>query len=407
MLKRKFDPQKRYRVLLYLRMSSDQQNPRSPEQQQETIMATIRRMNLPWIVVKVYVDRGISGRLLAKREQFQAMLSDIRTKKIRPDLIIVDTFERFGRTEDVGLIRHELERHHGCLVITADSSFADPTSISGQALTAFENLRASDNNRIKAHDVNRGKRQAVKDCHWPGGPVPLGYRLKTVLVERNGRTEVDYSTLEPDPETDWIIKNLFDRAHATGHGCTKLTQWMNACSEIPEKFKPFSEHTANEWLKSELYKGVMVWEEHATGYVDDRRVIEKNPDSEVLRVPGFCQPLVSEEVWNSIAEIRRARSRNRRVRREADEKLLAPLVVGVSLQYMLSGLVVCGHCGLSMVPSGSGEYVLKSTGESRRYVSYLCPRSSSGACHNKTRIPEAWLRDTVISLIRSRLFPTA
>lgn len=409
MLKRQFELQKKYRVVLYLRMSSDSQNPRSPEQQQETIEATIRRLNLPWVIVKIYIDRAKSGRLLNKREQFQEMLRDIRTGKVKADLIIVDTFERFGRSEDVGLIRQELERHHGCLVLTADSSFADPTSISGQALAAFENLRAVDNNRIKAHDVNRGKRQAVKDKHWPGGPIPFGYKLESILVERNGRTEVDFSILVPDPETDWIIKCLFNRAHETGHGCTTICQWMNANPKIPEKFKPFNEHTVNEWLKSEIYKGVMIWEEHATGIVDDRRVIEKNPEEMVLRVPGFCPPLVADEIWDSVAEVRRARSQKRQESRAAedgDEKLIAPLVVGVSLKYMLSGLVVCGHCGLSMIPNSSSEYTLKSTGETRRYVSYMCPRAASGACDNKTRVPEDWLRETVISLLRSRLFPT-
>jgi site-specific DNA recombinase len=408
MLRRIFDPQKRYKVVLYLRMSSDSQNPTSPEQQQATIETTIRRLNLPWDIVKIYVDRAVSGRYYGRREQFQEMLCDIRTGKVKADLILVDTFERFGRSEEAGLIRQELQRQYGCLIVTADTSFADPTSISGQALAAFENLRATDDNRIKAHNVLRGKRQAVKDKHWPGGPVPFGYKLETILIERNGRTEVDYSILVIDPETGWIITLLFSRAHETGEGCTTLTQWLNANPEIPDKYKPFNEHTINEWLKSELYKGVMVWEEHSTGVIDDRRVIEKNPESIVLRVPGFCPPLVAEDIWDSVAEVRRARSRKRgqnRAAKDGDEKLIAPLVVGVSLKYMLSGLVVCGHCDLAMIPNGSSEYTLKSTGETRRYVSYMCARSASGACNNKTRVPEDWLRDTVIMLLKSRLFP--
>lgn len=407
MIRKKFDAQKKYRVVLYLRMSSDKQNPKSPEQQLETIKSTIRQLNLPWVIVKVYIDRAVSGRYLAKREQFQAMLRDIRTGKVRADLILVDTFERFGRSEDVGPIRQELERHHGCLVLTADTSFADPTTISGKAMAAFEQMRATDDNRVKAHNVLRGKRQVVLDKHWPGGPVPFGYKLQSVLTERNGRTEVDYSILVPAPETDWIIRRLFERAHETGDGCTTLARWLNENSDIPERHKPFSEHTVNLWLKSEIYKGVMVWEENATDVVDDRRVIQKNPEDMVLRIPGFCPPLVSDEIWESVADVRRARSRKRQEGLTANEgKLLAPLVVGVSLKYMLSGLVLCDHCDLAMIPNGSSEYTLKSTGETRRYVSYMCPRAASGACVNKTRVPEEWLRETVVTLLRSRLFPT-
>ena len=45
------------------------------------------------------------------------------------------------------------------------------------------------------------------------------------------------------------------------------------------------------------------------------------------------------------------------------EKHIAPLVPGVALKYPLSGLVVCGLCGLSMSPSSSPEYTTKGTGE--------------------------------------------
>ena len=76
---------------------------------------------------------------------------------------------------------------------------------------------------------------------------------------------------------------------------------------------------------------------------------------------------------------------------------------GLALTYPLSGLVRCQHCGRSMVASGSGAYETKS-GDARRYVAYCCPGYHSGGCTNGRRIPELWLRETIMTLVRQRLF---
>ena len=91
MIKFKFDPSKPYEAVTYARMSTDAQNPCSPEQQQSEIDERLRRRKLPWTITKNYVDRGISGRYVKKRPGYQQMLRDIRSENIKPDLILVDT----------------------------------------------------------------------------------------------------------------------------------------------------------------------------------------------------------------------------------------------------------------------------------------------------------------------------
>src|SRR5262245_55415542 len=138
MLRRSFDPTKPHRYVRYLRMSSDQQNPRSPQQQGDTIKQVINRQGSRWVHVADYIDSGISGRLLAKRREFQRMLRDIRSGAVKVDLILVDTFERFGRADELAGLRQELHQRHGVLVLTGDNQFADPTSVPGKAMAAFE-----------------------------------------------------------------------------------------------------------------------------------------------------------------------------------------------------------------------------------------------------------------------------
>lgn len=409
MLKRRFDPFKPLLVLLYLRMSSEEQNPRSPRQQRDTIEATIKRLGYPWVIVQCYTDEAISGRYLRKREGFQEMLRDIRIGAAKVDAILVDTFERFGRNDELAALRQELLQQHGVLILTADSQFTDPTSSSGKALAAFEALRATEDNRIKAHQVLRGKRDAAKQGHWPGGPPPFGYKLLSMMVERNGRQEVDHCTLVPDPETAWIIQKIFHLAHVQGLGCTRLARMLNEDAIVPDKHKPFYDQTINYWLQQPIYYGELVWEEHCTAVVDDRRVIERNAPDEVLHVPNFCEPLVSQEVWDTVQQVRQERSarirRARQFRKDDDGKQIAPVAPGLALNYLVSGLVCCGHCNRSMTVCTSPAYTTKA-GETKRYASYVCPGSIVGVCPNKTRVPERWLRQTVVDLIRQRLTPT-
>src|SRR5262249_10226826 len=122
-----------------------------------------------------------------------------------------------------------------------------------------------------------------------------------------------------------------------------------------------------------------------------------------------CEPLVSREVFDAVQEIRRVRSERTRRARQAKKdnggKAIAAVTPGLALTYLLSGLVCCGHCNRSMTVSSSPAYTTKA-GATKRYASYVCPRHITGVCPNGTRVPETWLRETVVELIRQRLFPT-
>ncbi len=142
--------------------------------------------------------------------------------------------------------------------------------------------------------------------------------------------------------------------------------------------------------------------------MDDTRVVERNVEADMTRVSDFCEPLVSRELWDNVQAVRQARreslAASRQKKNGEGEKLLAPRAPGLALKYLLTGLVRCGHCGRSMTPSPSPTYITKD-GEERRYTSYVCPGYIARICPNDKRVPEEWLRTTVIAQIRARLFP--
>ena len=144
MITSKFNPDLPLRYVRYGRMSDEEQNPRSPEQQFADIDRTKRKQGREnWVHVKDYRDDGISGRYKRKRPGFREMLEAIRCGLLKIDAILVDTIERFARLEDLPAIREELRKKYGVLILTSDTGFTDPTSMVGRIYGAMEAIRAS------------------------------------------------------------------------------------------------------------------------------------------------------------------------------------------------------------------------------------------------------------------------
>jgi DNA invertase Pin-like site-specific DNA recombinase len=409
MLNRKYDPMQPYRYLRYGRMSDPKQNPRSPDQQFDTVETTRTRLSYPWVHVKTYRDDGISGRFMRKRTGLQDMLRDIEVGLVRVDLIAVDTLERLGRADEIAELRRKLLTEYGILVVTADSNFADPTGVTGQALGLVENIRATEDGRVKAHNVIRGKKDAAELKWWPGGPPPLGFTLKPVL-EESATARRMHSVLEPVPAHVAAVRLAFARADETGHGALRLARWWNECSDIPDDLKPMSPHTMGYVLSNPIYVGTLVWGANTTGIVNDTRVIEPNPDGPRVVVPDFCPPVVDRAVFERVQQLRSARSALTRSLRAGTEesgepaKLIAPQGRGMTLKYLLTGLVRCGCCRSSMRPIPSKRRT--ESGRRYEYVHYACPRAGSGACKNDRYVREDHLREAVVARLRGRLFPT-
>ena len=120
MINIRFDPRLPYKAVIYVRMSDPRQNARSPDQQIAEIKCRIELFGYPWTIVRVYRDDAISGRLVQKRKAFRKMLGDLKTGAVAADLILVDTFQRYGRAKELAAIRDDLQDLHGVILLTAN-----------------------------------------------------------------------------------------------------------------------------------------------------------------------------------------------------------------------------------------------------------------------------------------------
>ena len=158
---------------------------------------------------------------------------------------------------------------------------------------------------------------------------------------------------------------------------------MNEDPEIPEEHKPIQAPTVGYWLDNSIYVGDLLWAKHSTDVINDANVRERNAVEDMVSVPGFCEPLVSREIWDKIQAVRNARRRSRKA--VAEGKQIAALAPGLTLKYLLTGLVRCGHCGRAMAPSSSCYVTV--AGEETRKASYGCPGYPEGHAQTAGEFP--------------------
>ncbi len=405
-----YHPELPLRYLRYGRMSGEEQNPRSPDQQFDDIDRTKRKQERDhWVHVQTFRDDAISGRYKRKRPGFRAMLDGIRSGILKVDLILVDTLERFARLEELPALRDELRKKYGVLILTSDTGFADPTSAVGKVYGAIEAVRASSAAAQKAHDVLRGKIDAVMRKHWPGGPTPCGYRLAARTesnTRRNGRAvENVYHVLEIDPATVEIPRKAYQLAYENGWGRRRIAGALNADADFVRKHGKVSESLVGSIITSTTYKGRYRYNFKATDIEDDCHISQKKDPEDVIYVDDFCPAIIDLAILDKVhADCRRRSEWAVQVRgtdRRADEKQIRPIAPGLILVYPLRGLVRCGRCRAAMAPSASGS----KSKRGKRYHYFGCPRAGDGRCPNNRRIRGDWLWDVVIARLREVLFP--
>ncbi len=410
MITTKFNPDLPMRYVRYGRMSDEEQNPRSPDQQFDDIDRTKRKQGRDnWCHLKDFRDDAISGRYNRKRPGFRKMLDAIRCGLLKVNAILVDTIERFARLEDLPANRDELRKKYGVLILTSDTGFADPTSNVGRIYGAMEAIRASSAAAQKAHNVLRGKIDVVMMKRWPGGPPNCGYRLAArteTITRRNGKTvENVYHVLEPDPETVDIPRRVYRIAFDMGWGRSRITKHLNADSDFVRQFGKVSESLVGSIMTNTIYKGLYRFNFLATDIQDDCRLIRKKDADEIIYVEGFCECIVDAGIVDKVHANVQKRSETvldlRAAKKESDGKQIQPLSAGLILVYPLTGLVRCAICGAAMRPSKSGA----KSKDAACYYYYRCPCAGDGRCENKLYLRGPWLWEVVIARFREVLFP--
>lgn len=335
------------------------------------------------VIVSERVDDGYSGSNF-ERPAFQMMLEDI--KKGIVDCVIVKDLSRFGREYiDSGRYIERLFPALGVRFIAVNDGYdsLDRKEQSDEIIIPFKNLINDAYCRdisikIRSHlEVKRKKGEFI------GSFAAYGYRKK----------EDDRHRLEPDTYAAGVVQDIF-RMKLHGMSQDGIAGRLNEMGILPPaEYKAStgsSYHTGfkakekSEWtsvmvrriLTNEVYIGNLVQGRRTTPNHKVKQSYVKE-ESEWVRIEKNHEAVVSDRDFEIVQRLLSMDTRT------------AP---GNDEVYPLSGLVICGGCGMPMIRKTTR------TG-GKVYSYYICSSNKAAIGCSSHNISVAKLENTVLQLL--------
>ena len=315
-----------------------------------------RALSLGAKQVVEYADEGVSGALL-KRPGLSALRDALKAGTV--DMVIVLDPDRLARNlSHQLLITEEIEKAKARLEFV---NFEWRNTAEGQLFYAVRGAIAQfEKEKIKER-TSRGRQQKAKTGKLPLSFKPFGYDYDpaTSLLVVNGPEAI-------------VVRDMFRWLLEEGDGPNGIARRLNQLGIPSKKGGQWHRAVVRQILTNRVYTGKFYANRYDTTGLglnrhrpkDERVAASLRPEEEWIAID--VPAIIGEDVWSQAQKLLE------RARR---------LWAGTSkAEYLLSGLMVCGHCQMSM----SGHN-LKEWGKKRRV--YTCRRAyqgaPEGACNTK------------------------
>ena len=320
-------------------------------------------------IVDCYCDDGWSGTNF-NRPAFQRMIGDIEGGKV--NTVIVKDLSRFGlEYAQMGLyIEHYFEEKGVRFLSLAEN--IDSSEGLNNLVLPFTNVINSLYARQASEKTKAAHRARAKNGMFLGSRAPYGYQ----------KDPKDRHHLIVDPEAAEVVKEIF-RMFADGIGYVRMTKILRERNILnPQAYfnqnnpdyykhsdywrKPFDWHATSvrAILNNPVYLGKLTFGKTKTkGFFDKRRVPAE--ESDWIVVEHTHEPLVSQELWDTVHQMMKAR------RRENSSGHVQPF----------AGLVKCAGCGSSLNASydkKKGKYTGFSCWVYKNYGKQRCTSHAIG-----------------------------
>ena len=287
-------------------------------------------------VGECYCDDGWSGTNF-DRPNFRRMIDDIEAGKI--NMVIVKDLSRFGREyAQMGMYIEHYFEEKGVRFISVAENIDSKNGIDNLVLP-FTNVINSFYARQASSKTRAAKEARAKSGMFLGSHAPFGY-----VKDPNDRHH-----LIVDPPAAEVVREIF-KLFADGIGYVRMTKILREQGVLnPQAYfnqnnpdyyknsdywrKPYDWHATSirVILNNPVYLGKVVYgRSKQKGFFDKRR--EEVPEDEWIVTENAHEPLISQELWDTVHQMMKAR------RRENG---------GGEVQYF-AGLVKCADCGSSL-----------------------------------------------------------
>ena len=333
------------RVTFYARVSTDRYEQLNSLENQVMYFENFIKEQENWIFVEGYVDEGISGTSVKKREDFLRMVDDAKRKKF--DLILTKEISRFSRNtlDSIKYTQELLSNGVGVHFLSDNINTFQPDS--ELRLTIMSSI-AQEEIRKLSERVRFGYKRSVEKGIVPGSNNIYGY------TKNKGKLVID-------EEQAKFIRLIFETYVSENIGVHRLG------------FKLFEEYGVNNYsgkpiagtvikniIRNPKYKGYFCAHKETTvDYHDRKRKRFKRDEWIVYKDNETCHPIVSEELWDKANEILDARSKKHDQINKNNKYNKFPF----------SGLMHCHFDGATFV---RGTYQIGKGDRSRRRKFWAC-----------------------------------
>lgn len=305
------------RVTYYARVSTDK------DEQLHSLSAQVRYYTEfiqnceNWTFVNGYIDEGLSGTSVRKRENFLRMINDARAKHF--DFIVTKEISRFSRnTLDSIQFTQELLRC-GVGVLFQSDNINTLMPDAELRLTIMSSI-AQDEVRKTSERVKFGFKRAIENGVVLGSNRIWGYR------KEKGRLVIDEKEAE-------IVRTIFDLYANQQMGIRTVASFLTDHGYKNTNGNDFSFSTIRGILTNPKYKGYYCGGKSSKIDYKMKDIKHFSPDEWVIyRDEENVPPIVSEELWEKANFILAKRS----AKQSAEDK------TSYQNKYPYSGKILCG-----------------------------------------------------------------
>ncbi len=373
------------KMVLYARVSSEEQtrgNYPSCDSQVEELEAECLRNG--WEAYRVIRDEGFSAGSLSRPG-----LTEMRwmVQRGEVDGVLCTWYDRLTRSREFYTLDNEFKTHGVAFITLHDA--ADTRTAAGRFMESMIVAAKTYERDQTSEKVRTKMRMRLEKGLHQGGLVPFGFTCDPIT-----------KLLRPDPEKIPVVQSIFE-VYVESESDFAVRDWLKAHGVLSPRARP-------EWSVSSLCDLLSNRRYIAEIVVNaQNKEVGNLPAAERYRiVPAPHEPLISRELFERAAAIRRARAqtfanhgrkRGKYVRHNRCERV-----------FVLQGLMDCAFCGHPMTP----HYVLHRAGKGRRRDSFVCHyvctryRKAGRACDHANRILASTVEEWVMERLRDLvMFP--
>lgn len=326
------------KVTYYARVSTDRDEQLNSLENQVMFFENYIREHTNWTFVEGYIDEGISGTSVKKRENFNRMIADGKAGKF--NLILTKEISRFSRNT-VDSIKYTQELlSYGIGVYFLNDNINTYDMDSELRLTIMSSI-AQDEIRKLSERVKFGYKRSVERGIVGGSNNIYGYK------KNKGKLEIV-------PEEAELIKLIFEEYGKGIFGTNRLGHYLYNEYNIRSKTnKPLAGTVIARIIRNPKYKGFYCGHiETTVDYISKKRIRFDPSEWVIYRDYESCPPIVSEELWDKCNKILKENSSNYKHGSRTDSR------------YALSGKIKCYHDGATFT---KGCWKSKKTGHEIKY----------------------------------------